>query len=154
MRYCSAPGREEPAAPECTERQPNPIRFSRSFERYLSTEFIRFHRAPSAIADALDGRDPLPRMLLPVNRGVNYLRKYLQVRKSIRCRIAHHVLRVAAVLDVIDGVQQQLARGNDRFVRGNQMLRRAVLNRTLALGGKRVMRLKVVTHARKRLGFH
>jgi hypothetical protein len=85
-------------------------------------------------------------MLLPIDRSIDYLRKYLQVRKSVRCRITHHVLRVPALHDVIDGVQQQLARGNDRFVRGNQMLRGAILNGTLALGGKRVMRLKVVTY--------
>ena len=61
------------------------------------------------------------------------------------------MLRVPAMLDIVDGVQQQLARGNDRFIGGNQMLRGPVLNGALAFGGKCVMRLEVESETR--IGF-
>src|SRR5215467_11644234 len=62
--------------------------------------------------------------------------------------------RFTSFLDIADRFLQKLARSNNRFVRGNEMLFRAILDCALARCGKGIVGLKGMTHTCISFGLH
>src|SRR5215470_17307604 len=76
------------------------------------------------------------------------------MREAVRFRIPNHMLRLPSFLDIPDAVEQELACGNNSFIRGNQMLVGPILHRALTLRGESVVSLKVETNAGETFRFH
>src|SRR4029434_1413797 len=76
------------------------------------------------------------------------------MRKALLAAIPRHLGWVPSLLNVSDRFLEKLARRNDHLVRGNEVLIRAVLDRSLACGSEGVVSLKPMTHPREGFGFH
>src|SRR5215471_14757111 len=76
------------------------------------------------------------------------------MREVVRVRIFNHMLRLSSFLHIPDAVEQQLARGDNSLIRGNQMLVSPVLHRALALRGESVVSLKIKTDPSETFRFH
>src|ERR1043166_9566574 len=101
------------------------------------------------------------RTLLDVLRARLIFRRHLthvllavEVGEAVRLLVAYDAARIAALAYIVDAGHEQLSAGNDRLVRRDEVLFGAVLDRALAFGRERVVRLEVDPHARKGLVLH
>src|SRR5919106_2017835 len=93
-------------------------------------------------------------VLLPVAAVRDHIGEHQQMGKPVLTGFPDDMRWLASLLNVPNRLLQELAGCDDRLIRGNEMLLRAVLDRALARGSKGIMSLKAGTHARVRLGFH